>query len=92
MHGRIVSSAVADAAEAFAVDDLYRRRWAIEPLFRSLKTQGFDIEAVRIGEDVPRSKLTMAALVSASPSRRSSTPARAAPAKAASGRSPTPRA
>ena len=34
-------------------------------LFRTLKTQGFDIEAVRIGEDAPRTKLTMAALVAA---------------------------
>ena len=41
------------------------RRWAIEQLFRTLKTQGFDIEAVRIGEDAPRTKLTMAALIAA---------------------------
>ncbi len=40
-------------------------RRAIEQLFRTLKTQGFDIEAVRIGEDGPRSKLTMAALIAA---------------------------
>ena len=66
VHWRLLTTLpVADAAEAFAVADLYRRRWAIEQLFRTLKTKGFDIEAVRIGEDAPRSKLTMAALVAA---------------------------
>jgi len=66
VHWRLLTTLpVADAAEAFAVADLYRRRWAIEQLFRTLKTQGFDIEAVRIGEDAPRTKLTMAALVAA---------------------------
>src|SRR5215218_1615650 len=64
VHWRLLTTLpIADAAEAFAVADLYRRRWAIEQLFRTLKTKGFDIEAVRIGEDAPRSKLTMAALV-----------------------------
>ena len=66
VHWRLLTALpVADAAEAFAVADLYRRRWAIEQLFRTLKTKGFDIEAVRIGEDGPRSKLAMAALVAA---------------------------
>src|SRR5829696_2965218 len=66
VHWRLLTTLpVADAAEAFAVADLYRRRWAIEQLFRTLKTKGFDIEAVRIGEDAARSKLTMAALVAA---------------------------
>src|SRR5215213_8264961 len=55
VHWRLLTTLpVADAAEAFAVADLYRRRWAIEQLFRTLKTKGFDIEAVRIGEDGPR--------------------------------------
>ena len=54
VHWRLLTTLpVADAAEAFAVADLYRRRWAIEQLFRTLKTQGFDIEAVRIGEEPP---------------------------------------
>jgi hypothetical protein len=40
-----------------ATADLYRRRWAIEQLFRTMKTQGFDIEGLRIGEREPRNKL-----------------------------------
>ena len=65
VHWRLLTTLpVADAAEAFAVADLYRRRWAIEQLFRTLKTQGFDIEAVRMAR-TPRTKLTMAALVAA---------------------------
>ncbi len=66
VHWRLVTTHGAkDAAEAFAVAHLYRRRWAIEQLFRTLKTQGFDIEALRIGEDAPRSKLVTAAVVAA---------------------------
>src|SRR5829696_7846589 len=42
VHWRLLTTLpVADAAEAFAVADLYRRRWAIEQLFRTLKTKGF---------------------------------------------------
>ncbi|WKL26413.1 transposase [Sinorhizobium meliloti] len=51
--------------DALYVVDLYRRRWAIEQLFRTLKTQGFDIEGIRIEDEVPRSKLVTAALIAA---------------------------
>ncbi len=45
VHWRLLTTrAVADAAEALAIADLYRRRWAIEQLFRTMKTKGFDIE------------------------------------------------
>jgi hypothetical protein len=56
---------VDDVAQAFAVVDLYRRRWVIEQLFRTLKTQGFDIEGLQIGEEAPLRRLVMAALVAA---------------------------
>ncbi len=56
---------VDDAAQAWAVVDLYRRRWAIEQLFRTLKTQGFDIEGLRIEDRQPRDKLAMATLIAA---------------------------
>lgn len=49
----MTTHAVADAAEAFAIADLYRRRWAIEQLFRTMKTQGFDIEGLLIEEEAP---------------------------------------
>lgn len=54
--------------ESFAaarwVAGLYQQRWAIEELFRTLKTRGFDIERVAIA-DAPFEKLAAAALVAA---------------------------
>jgi Transposase DDE domain len=66
VHWRLLTTCpVADIREALVVADLYRRRWAIEQLFRTMKTQGFDIEGLRIEEDAPRCKLVMAALIAA---------------------------
>jgi hypothetical protein len=66
VHWRLLASREAtDAAEAFAIVDLYRRRWAIEQLFRTLKSQGFDIEDVLIEEEAPLRRLVMAALIAA---------------------------
>lgn len=66
VHWRLVTTyPVADLREALHVVELYRRRWAIEQLFRTMKTQGFDIEGLRIEDDAPRCNLVMAALVAA---------------------------
>jgi hypothetical protein len=66
LHWRLLTTrSVREAAEAWAMVDLYRRRWAIEQLFRTLKTQGFDIEGIRIQEPEPRDKLVTAALIAA---------------------------
>jgi len=66
IHWRLLTSHdVADAQQAADVICLYRRRWAIEQLFRSLKTQGFDIEALRIEDEAALSNLVMAAFVAA---------------------------
>lgn len=66
VHWRLVTThRVTNAAEAFAVADLYRRRWAIEQLFRTMKTQGFDVEGLRIEEPAPRNRLVTAALIAA---------------------------
>jgi len=66
VHWRLLTThPVADAAEAWAVAERYRKRWAIEQLFRTLKTQGFDIEGLRIEDPAPRDKLVTAALVAA---------------------------
>jgi hypothetical protein len=66
IHWRLLTTyPVGDAAEAWAVVELYRKRWAIEQLFRTLKTQGFDIEGLRIEDPVPRDKLITAALIAA---------------------------
>ncbi|MGH8277545.1 MAG: IS4 family transposase, partial [Steroidobacteraceae bacterium] len=66
VHWRLLTThAVTDPLQAFAIADLYRRRWLIEQLFRTLKTQGFDIEGLRIAEDLPHRNLVMAALIAA---------------------------
>jgi hypothetical protein len=66
VHWRLLTThAVDDAAQALAVADLYRRRWAIEQLFRTLKTQGFDIEGLLIEDEAPLRRLVMATLVAA---------------------------
>jgi hypothetical protein len=61
----LTTQVVDDLAQAFAVVNLYRRRWAIEQLFGTLKTQGFDIEGLLIGEEAPLCRLVMAALIAA---------------------------
>lgn len=66
VHWRLLTTyPIADAAEAWAVVELYRKRWAIEQLFRTLKTKGFDIETLRIEDREPRDKLVMATLIAA---------------------------
>jgi hypothetical protein len=66
VHWRLVTTyPIADLRQALQVVDLYRRRWAIEQLFRTMKTQGFDIEGLRIEGEIPRCNLVMAALIAA---------------------------
>lgn len=66
LHWRLLTTMpVDDPTTALALADLYRRRWAIEQLFRTMKTQGFDIEAIRIEDSEPRDKLITAALIAA---------------------------
>ena len=66
IHWRLFTThAVGDAAGAFAVAGLYRRRWAIEQLFRTLKTRGFDIEGILIEDEAPLRRLVMATLIAA---------------------------
>jgi hypothetical protein len=66
IHWRLLTTHHATRLEeALAIVDMYRRRWAIEQLFRTLKTKGFDIEALRIADDEPRRKLVAAVLIAA---------------------------
>lgn len=66
VHWRLLTThRVDDLAKAWAIVELYRKRWAIEQLFRILKTQGFDIEGLRIDDAEPRDKLIMATLIAA---------------------------
>lgn len=66
IHWRLLTTqTVSNGAEALAVTELYRKRWAIEQLFRTMKTQGFDIEGIEVEDAAPRNRLVMAALVAA---------------------------
>jgi hypothetical protein len=66
VHWRLLTThKAADAAEAFVVVNLYRRRWVIEQVFRTLKTQGFDIEGLLVEDEAPLRRLVMATLVAA---------------------------
>ena len=66
VHWRLLTThPVNNVAEAFAVVELYRRRWAIEQLFRTMKTQGFDIEGLLIEEEPPLRRLVRATLIAA---------------------------
>jgi hypothetical protein len=60
----ITTHEVTGFEDARFVVGLYRRRWTIEELFRTLKTRGFDIERVSVAEG-PFKKLVCAALVAA---------------------------
>ena len=66
LHWRLLTThRIEDVAQAFAVIDLYRRRWAIEQLFRTMKSQGFDIEGVLVEDQAPLQRLAMATLIAA---------------------------
>ena len=65
-HWRILTThCVTDLAEALRVTALYRQRWTIEQLFRTIKTRGFDIEAVRMADTDAFENLAMATLIAA---------------------------
>lgn len=64
IHWRLLTTrTVENADQAWEIAKLYRRRWAIEQLFRTLKTNGFDIEGLRIEDPEPRDKLIMATVI-----------------------------
>jgi hypothetical protein len=65
-HWRLLTThPVNDIADARRVVGFYRQRWTIEQLFRTLKTQGFNIEALRQEENGPLEKLVAASLIAA---------------------------
>lgn len=65
-HWRLLTThAVAGLAAAKTIVGFYRQRWTIEQLFRTYKTQGFDIEAVRIADERPFENLAAATLIAA---------------------------
>lgn len=56
---------VNDVADARRIIGFYRLRWTIEQLFRTMKTKGFDVEALRQEEDGPLEKLAAAIVIAA---------------------------
>ena len=56
---------VNDSADARRIIGFYRQRWTIEQLFRTMKTKGFDVEALRQEQDGPLEKLVTAILITA---------------------------
>lgn len=66
VHWRLLTTLPVETPEqAFGIVDRYRRRWTIEQVFRTLKTQGFDIESLAIGDEPALRNLVTAALVAA---------------------------
>ena len=66
VHWRLLTTHAVNSAEAaLAMLELYRRRWIIEQLFRSLKSQALDIERSMLEEGAALERLAAAALVAA---------------------------
>jgi hypothetical protein len=67
VHWRLLTThPVASLDDAVRIVELYRRRWAIEQLFRTLKSQAIDIEASFIENGAALERLAAAAIVAAS--------------------------
>ena len=61
----LTTHAVCDIADARRIIGFYRSRWTIEQLFRTMKTKGFCMEALRQEEGGPLEKLVTAILIAA---------------------------
>ncbi len=61
----LTTHAVPNLAAARLITGLYRQRWTIEQLFRTMKTKGFDIEASQVEEGGPFENLATATLIAA---------------------------
>ena len=66
LHWRLLTThAVTTLAEARRIVGFYRRRWSIEQLFRTMKTKGFNIEAVVMEAELAYENLVTATLIAA---------------------------
>ena len=61
----LTSHQVNDIADARRIIGFLRLPWTIEQLFRTMKTKGFDVEALRQEQDGPLEKLVTAILIAA---------------------------
>jgi hypothetical protein len=66
VHWRILTThAVASLEDAAHIVGLYRLRWTVEQVFRTMKSQGFDLEESCIEDGPALEKLTAATLIAA---------------------------
>lgn len=66
LHWRLLTThTIASLAEAQRIVGFYRRRWSIEQVFRVMKTQGFDIEAVTMQDVTAFENIVAATLIAA---------------------------
>jgi hypothetical protein len=61
----LTTHTVNDIADARRIIGFYRLRWTIEQVFRTMKTKGFAVEALRQEQDGPLEKLVTAILIAA---------------------------
>jgi hypothetical protein len=61
----LTTHSVTTLVDARRIVGFYRRRWTIEQLFRVMKTQGFDLEAVAMGDVAAFENLVAATLIAA---------------------------
>ena len=61
----LTTHAIESLADAERIIAFYRRRWIIEQVFRTLKTQGFDIEESQVLDAETMTKLATATLIAA---------------------------
>lgn len=65
-HWRLLTTHAAESlADAKIIVGFYRERWTVEQVFRTAKTKGFAIEAVRIADETPFVNLASATLIAA---------------------------
>src|SRR3546814_7385938 len=61
----LTTHSVTEVADARRIIGFYRQRWTIEQLFRTLKTKGFDVAALRLPDGGRFEKLVAASVVAA---------------------------
>jgi hypothetical protein len=66
VHWRLLTThAVTSLKDAVGIVEMYRRRWAVEQLFRTLKSQAIDLENSLLADGEALERLAAAALVAA---------------------------
>jgi hypothetical protein len=66
LHWRLLTTHEAvTAVQGWEIADLYRQRWHIEQVFRTFKTDGFDIERAQVESDLVREKLAAVCFIAA---------------------------